>query len=96
MVSACLIEFIHREQQESETEVPAAGRRGDLSRDACLLLSVMQYLQYISSYYFFHFRSETAKTWKSVTESERSRGSLASIAEHVGMLLKEKSGVDIV
>ncbi|XP_052056474.1 centrosome-associated protein 350 isoform X2 [Apodemus sylvaticus] len=28
-------------------------------------------------------RSETAKTWKSVTESERSRGSLASIAEHV-------------
>ncbi|EDM09502.1 rCG46291 [Rattus norvegicus] len=28
-------------------------------------------------------RSETAKTWKSVTESERYRGSLASIAEHV-------------
>ncbi|XP_076797485.1 centrosome-associated protein 350 isoform X2 [Arvicanthis niloticus] len=28
-------------------------------------------------------RSDTAKTWKSVTESERSRGSLASIAEHV-------------
>ncbi|GAB1285566.1 Centrosome-associated protein 350 [Apodemus speciosus] len=27
--------------------------------------------------------SETAKSWKSVTESERSRGSLASIAEHV-------------
>lgn len=28
-------------------------------------------------------RSETAKNWKSVTESERSRGSLASIAEHI-------------
>ncbi|XP_036057666.1 LOW QUALITY PROTEIN: centrosome-associated protein 350 [Onychomys torridus] len=28
-------------------------------------------------------RSETAKTWKSIPESERSRGSLASIAEHV-------------
>ncbi|XP_029417772.1 centrosome-associated protein 350 [Nannospalax galili] len=28
-------------------------------------------------------RSETAKSWKSLTESERSRGSLASIAEHV-------------
>ncbi|XP_041518226.1 centrosome-associated protein 350 isoform X3 [Microtus oregoni] len=28
-------------------------------------------------------RSEAAKNWKSVTESERSRGSLASIAEHV-------------
>ncbi|XP_013376754.1 PREDICTED: centrosome-associated protein 350 isoform X2 [Chinchilla lanigera] len=28
-------------------------------------------------------RSETAKNWKSLTESERSRGSLESIAEHV-------------
>ncbi|KAM5239084.1 centrosome-associated protein 350 isoform 2-T2 [Ctenodactylus gundi] len=28
-------------------------------------------------------RSETAKNWKSLTESERSRGSLDSIAEHV-------------
>ncbi|OBS81978.1 hypothetical protein A6R68_24032, partial [Neotoma lepida] len=28
-------------------------------------------------------RSETAKNWKSITESEHSRGSLASIAEHV-------------
>ncbi|XP_076403770.1 centrosome-associated protein 350 isoform X6 [Peromyscus maniculatus bairdii] len=28
-------------------------------------------------------RSETAKTWKSIPEAERSRGSLASIAEHV-------------
>ncbi|XP_058430441.1 centrosome-associated protein 350 isoform X3 [Marmota monax] len=28
-------------------------------------------------------RSETAKTWKSLTEPERSRGSLESIAEHV-------------
>uniref|UniRef100_A0A8C2LF77 Centrosomal protein 350 n=1 Tax=Cricetulus griseus TaxID=10029 RepID=A0A8C2LF77_CRIGR len=31
-------------------------------------------------------RSETAKNWKSVTESERSRGSLASIAEHIDSL----------
>ncbi|XP_069890438.1 centrosome-associated protein 350 isoform X4 [Dipodomys merriami] len=29
-------------------------------------------------------RSETVKNWKSLTESERSRGSLESIAEHVG------------
>ncbi|XP_021120989.1 centrosome-associated protein 350 isoform X2 [Heterocephalus glaber] len=28
-------------------------------------------------------RSETAKNWKSLTESERSRGSLESIAEHI-------------
>ncbi|KAM4861546.1 centrosome-associated protein 350 isoform 2-T4 [Thomomys bottae] len=29
-------------------------------------------------------RSETVKNWKSLTESERSRGSLVSVAEHVG------------
>ncbi|KAM9108671.1 centrosome-associated protein 350 isoform 4-T5 [Megaptera novaeangliae] len=32
-------------------------------------------------------RSETAKNWKSLTESERSRGSLESIAEHVDAAL---------
>uniref|UniRef100_A0A250Y8J1 Centrosome-associated protein 350 n=4 Tax=Castor canadensis TaxID=51338 RepID=A0A250Y8J1_CASCN len=32
-------------------------------------------------------RSETVKNWKSLTESERSRGSLESIAEHVGTSL---------
>ncbi|XP_060053752.1 centrosome-associated protein 350 isoform X2 [Erinaceus europaeus] len=32
-------------------------------------------------------RSETAKNWKSLTESERSRGSLESIAEHVDATL---------
>lgn len=32
-------------------------------------------------------RSETAKSWKSLTEAERSRGSLDSIAEHVGTSL---------
>ncbi|XP_039105426.1 centrosome-associated protein 350 [Hyaena hyaena] len=32
-------------------------------------------------------RSETAKNWKSITESERSRGSLESIAEHVDAAL---------
>ncbi|XP_044123148.1 centrosome-associated protein 350 isoform X2 [Neovison vison] len=32
-------------------------------------------------------RSETAKNWKSLTESERSRGSLESIAEHIDAAL---------
>ncbi|XP_008262074.3 centrosome-associated protein 350 isoform X2 [Oryctolagus cuniculus] len=32
-------------------------------------------------------RSETAKSWKSLTEAERSRGSLESIAQHVGTSL---------
>lgn len=32
-------------------------------------------------------RSETAKSWKSLTDSERSRGSLESIAEHVDAAL---------
>ncbi|KAM7054867.1 centrosome-associated protein 350 isoform 2-T2 [Molossus nigricans] len=32
-------------------------------------------------------RSETAKNWKSLTDSERSRGSLESIAEHVDAVL---------
>ncbi|XP_077013274.1 centrosome-associated protein 350 isoform X2 [Tamandua tetradactyla] len=38
-------------------------------------------------------RSETAKNWKSLTESEHSRGSLESIAEHVDAVLSssEKS-----
>ncbi|XP_036890774.1 centrosome-associated protein 350 isoform X4 [Sturnira hondurensis] len=39
-------------------------------------------------------RSETAKNWKSLTDSERSRGSLESIAEHVDAALagSERSG----
>nr|XP_037841798.1 centrosome-associated protein 350 isoform X7 [Chlorocebus sabaeus] len=34
-------------------------------------------------------RSETAKNWKSLTDSERSRGSLESIAEHVDASLSD-------
>ncbi|XP_027623723.1 centrosome-associated protein 350 isoform X2 [Tupaia chinensis] len=41
-------------------------------------------------------RSETTKNWKSLTESERSRGSLESIAEHVdaSLSVSEKSVSD--
>ncbi|KAL7984771.1 hypothetical protein Chor_003341 [Crotalus horridus] len=36
-------------------------------------------------------RSETSKSWKSLTDSERSRGSLESIAEHIDVPSSEQS-----
>ncbi|XP_067323740.1 centrosome-associated protein 350 isoform X2 [Anolis sagrei] len=38
-------------------------------------------------------RSETSKSWKSITDSERSRGSLESIAEHVDVLSRSEKCV---
>ncbi|KAM6455499.1 centrosome-associated protein 350 isoform 2-T3 [Liasis olivaceus] len=38
-------------------------------------------------------RSETSKSWKSVTDSERSRGSLESIAEHVDAVSHSKQSM---
>uniref|UniRef100_A0A670Y954 Centrosomal protein 350 n=1 Tax=Pseudonaja textilis TaxID=8673 RepID=A0A670Y954_PSETE len=41
-------------------------------------------------------RSETSKSWKSLTDSERSRGSLESIAEHIGMHLGNLFKIKII
>ncbi|XP_042318196.1 centrosome-associated protein 350 isoform X2 [Sceloporus undulatus] len=38
-------------------------------------------------------RSETSKSWKSLTDSERSRGSLVSIAEHIDALSHSEKSV---
>lgn len=62
------------------------GRSGCLRIDCFLLLVIIASAVYLFPFINFYFRSETVKNWKSLTDSERSRGSLEAIAEHVGML----------
>ncbi|XP_015666755.1 centrosome-associated protein 350 [Protobothrops mucrosquamatus] len=40
-------------------------------------------------------RSETSKSWKSLTDSERSRGSLESIAEHIDVVPSSEQSVSV-